>query len=84
MLEQAWPQLRAVSSEAAAVEIVVQINGKVRGKVSVASALRGNEDAVRAAILASDVGRRWITPDAVVAKCFLVANKNLINIVLQK
>ena len=84
MLQQQWPILRAANATADTVELVVQINGKMRGKVRVPAAATSDEAAARVAVLAADVGQRWIGSEARIAKLFLVGNKNLVNIVLTK
>ncbi len=56
--QQAWPSWDEAALRVETIEIAVQVNGKVRGKVRVAA--EAGEEAVRAAALADETVQRFI------------------------
>jgi leucyl-tRNA synthetase len=62
-----WPAFDASKLQAATFELVVQVNGKVRDKITVASDI--SEDEAKATVLASEKVQKWLegkTPKQVV------------------
>ncbi|HEX7062399.1 MAG TPA: leucine--tRNA ligase [Woeseiaceae bacterium] len=78
-VDQRWPVADAAALEEATIEIVVQVNGKLRGRIQVAA------DADAAAIsekaLADDNVRRFVA-DRVVRKKIVVPERRLVNLVV--
>jgi leucyl-tRNA synthetase len=80
VLEQPWPAFRKDSLETDEVLVVVQVNGKLRAKFSVAADT--DESAIKEAALADDKIARYIL-DQPVKKIILVNKKQiLVNIVV--
>ena len=77
ILAGGWPAVDAAALRRDDIEYVVQVNGKVRGKVQVPA--DAGRDAIEAAALANDNVRRFIGEGAV-RKVVVVPNK-LINVV---
>jgi leucyl-tRNA synthetase len=79
VLDAAWPQPDAVALVQDTVELVVQVNGKVRGKVLVAA--DAAKDVIEAAALADEnVGR--FTEGKMVVKVIVVPGR-LVNVVVK-
>lgn len=78
LLEQAWPQVDASALDVDEVEMVIQVNGKLRGKIMVAKALSKPE--IEALAMQSPNVQKFIDGQAV-KKLVVVPNK-LINIVV--
>jgi leucyl-tRNA synthetase len=78
VIDQPWPQPDPVALVAETREIVVQVNGKVRGRVSVAAT--ATEDDVRAAALADDNVQRFVGGQSV--KKVIVVPGRLVNVVV--
>jgi len=78
VIDQPWPQPDPSALVADTREIVVQVNGKVRGRVTVAAA--ASEADVRAAALADGNVRRFVA-DQPVRKVIVVPGK-LVNVVV--
>jgi leucyl-tRNA synthetase len=78
ILAGGWPAVDAAALRRDAIEYVVQVNGKVRGKVQVPA--DAGRDAIEAAALANDNVRRFIG-DGAVRKVVVVPNK-LVNVVV--
>jgi leucyl-tRNA synthetase len=76
--QQAWPHLDAAATKADSLTIVVQVNGKLRDRVTVDA--DASEESVTAAALASDGALRYINGGAP-QKVIYVKGK-LVNIVL--
>ena len=64
VLAQTWPKALPVSEALQTATIVVQVNGKVRGKVTLSADQAVDAAAVRAAVLAADFGQRHVGQDA--------------------
>ena len=79
ILETSWPKVNAKALISNEVELIVQVNGKLRGKISVAVDL-GN-DSVEKLALADDNVKRHVE-DKTIRKVIVVPNK-LINIVVE-
>jgi leucyl-tRNA synthetase len=77
ILRSAWPEVAESALKQDSIEYVVQVNGKVRGKVQVPA--DADQAAVEAAALANDNVQRFID-GATVRKVIVVPNK-LINVV---
>ena len=78
IIDESWPQPDPAALLAATVEIVVQVNGKLRGRVTVAT--DASEADVRAAALADENVQRFVA-DKPVRKAIVVAGK-LVNVVV--
>jgi len=78
VFEAGWPAVDESALERAAVTVVVQVNGKVRGRVEVAPG--SNQESVQAAAMADDNVARHVQ-DKTVRKVILVPDK-LLNIVV--
>jgi leucyl-tRNA synthetase len=78
LIDEPWPAVDAEALQSATVEMVVQVNGKLRGRVIVA--VNANESAVRDAALADANVRKFIG-SASVRKVIVVPGK-LVNIVV--
>ncbi|MGE0114158.1 MAG: leucine--tRNA ligase [Steroidobacteraceae bacterium] len=78
IIDQPWPRPDAAALEQDTLEIVVQVNGKLRGRVVIAA--RATEEEARAAALADDNVSRWVA-DKPVRKFIYVPGK-LINVVI--
>ena len=78
IIDESWPQPDPAALLAATVEIVVQVNGKLRGRVTVAT--DASEADVRAAALADENVQRFVA-DKPVRKVIVVAGK-LVNVVV--
>jgi leucyl-tRNA synthetase len=78
LIDEPWPAVDAEALTQATQEIVVQVNGKLRGRIVVP--VGAAEDAVRAAALADANVQRFIA-GATVRKVIVVPGK-LVNIVV--
>jgi leucyl-tRNA synthetase len=77
LIDEPWPEADAEALRSSVVQMVVQVNGKLRGHISVA--VDADESAVRAAALAEPNVRKFIGA-APVRKVIIVPGK-LVNIV---
>jgi leucyl-tRNA synthetase len=78
IIDEPWPKSDSSALEQDTLEIVVQVNGKLRGRVIIAA--KASEEAARQAALADDNVKRWVE-DKPVRKFVYVPGK-LINIVI--
>ena len=78
MHQQSWPQVDAAAAKEDVIEIPVQINGKVRDRITVPA--EAGEEAIRAAALASQVVQKYL--DGKAPKKVIVAQKRLVSIVV--
>jgi leucyl-tRNA synthetase len=78
LLDERWPAADAAALAQATHEIVVQVNGKLRGRISVA--VNADEAAVRAAALADERVRKFLA-DKPVRRVIVVPGK-LVNVVV--
>ena len=78
LLEQAWPQVDASALDVDEVEMVIQVNGKLRGKIMVAKALSKPE--IEALAMQSPNVQKFI--DGQTVKKLVVVPNKLINIVV--
>ncbi|MFA6052696.1 MAG: leucine--tRNA ligase [Methylobacter sp.] len=78
VVSEAWPQVDVTALEQDTVELVIQVNGKLRSKISVSITASKNE--VEAMALNDESVKRFIE-DKPVRKVILVPNK-LVNIVV--
>lgn len=78
IIDASWPVVDKSALEKDAFEIVVQINGKLRAKVSVAA--NADENAVKEVVLQDENVKRFLA-DSVVKK-IIVVPKKLVNIVV--
>jgi leucyl-tRNA synthetase len=78
VINESWPEVDTSALQQDTLEIVVQVNGKLRGRVLIAA--QASEDQARAAALADDNVKRWVE-DKPVRKFIYVPGK-LINVVV--
>ena len=78
LIEEAWPQVDAAALQTSTVEMVVQVNGKLRGHISVS--VDAGEATVREAALGDSNVQKFIA-GAAVRKVIIVPRK-LVNIVV--
>ena len=76
VLQAAWPEVDPAALERDVIELVVQVNGKVRGRVTVAAS--AEEDEVRETAMADPQVARWLQ-GATVRKVIVVPGR-LVNI----
>jgi leucyl-tRNA synthetase len=78
LIDESWPSVDAAALEQATREIVVQVNGKLRGRIAVAA--EADEATVRAAALADPNVQKFLGA-AAIRKLIIVPGK-LVNIVI--
>jgi leucyl-tRNA synthetase len=78
VIDQPWPAVDATALVQDTLEIVVQVNGKLRGRVSIAA--KASEDEARAAALADENVARWVENKPI--RKFVYVPGKLINIVV--
>jgi len=78
LLESSWPEIDDQALKTETLQMVVQVNGKLRGKIEVP--VDASEDAIRESALA-DAKVAQHVGDAPIRKCFVVPGR-LINIVV--
>jgi len=78
IIDEPWPHVDAAALQQDTLEIVVQVNGKLRGRVSIAA--QASEAEARAAAMADANVQRWVEGKTV-RKLIYVPGK-LINIVV--
>ena len=78
VIDQSWPEVDASALQQDTLEIVVQVNGKLRGRVVISA--QATEDQARSIALADDNVKRWVE-DKPVRKFIYVPGK-LINVVV--
>ena len=78
LIDVPWPQVDKSALEADELEIVVQVNGKVRGRISVAAG--ADNDSVAALALADENVQRFVA-DQAIRKTIVVPGR-LVNIVV--
>jgi leucyl-tRNA synthetase len=77
LIDEAWPAVDAAALEQASIEIVVQVNGRLRSRISVAT--DADEAAVRAAALADPNVQKFVGPGGV--RKVIVVRGKLVNVV---
>jgi leucyl-tRNA synthetase len=78
IIDRRWPEPDAAALVQDSLEIVLQVNGKLRGRITVPA--DATEDAVRTAALADANVRKW-TEGKTIRKVIVVAGK-LVNVVV--
>ena len=76
--KESWPVFHAALIEEKEFELIIQINGKIRDKVTAPMGIDQKEAEKRA--LASDATKKWLQ-DAIVKKVIFVPNR-LINFIV--
>jgi leucyl-tRNA synthetase len=76
--QQPWPQVDEEAAREDSIEIPVQINGKLRDRISVPA--EATEDEIRTAVLASATVQKYL--EGKEPRKVIVANKRLVNVVL--
>jgi leucyl-tRNA synthetase len=78
LIDETWPQVDAAALEQSMVEIVVQVNGKLRSRIAVAAG--ADDESVRGAALADAHVQKFVA-GAAVRKVIVVPGK-LVNVVV--
>jgi leucyl-tRNA synthetase len=78
VMDERWPQVDEAALVEESVEIVVQVNGKLRGRISVSP--QTDQDGVKAAALADENVRKFVGAAAV--KKVIVIPGKLVNVVV--
>ncbi|HEY5730213.1 MAG TPA: leucine--tRNA ligase, partial [Anaerolineales bacterium] len=76
--QQMWPQVDEAAAKEDEIELPVQINGKVRDRITVPA--EANEDEIKSAALASETVQKYL--EGKEPKKVIVANKRLVSIVI--
>ena len=76
--QQSWPKVDQAAAMEDVIEIPVQVNGKLRDRVTVPA--DASEEAIKAAALASEVVRKYM--EGKEPRKIIVAQKRLVNIVV--
>jgi leucyl-tRNA synthetase len=81
ILDAPWPKVDAAALEQDEVEIVLQVNGKTRGKVLVPTPALYDEEQLRRVLRDSAEFMRYVG-SAVVKRLIVVAERRLVNVVV--
>ena len=76
--QQSWPKVDEAAAKEDVIEIPVQVNGKVRDRITIPAEASGDE--IRSAALASEAVQRYL--EGKEPKKVIVANKRLVSIVV--
>jgi leucyl-tRNA synthetase len=76
--QQRWPEVDETAAKEDSIELPVQINGKVRDRITVPAAADENE--IKSAALSSEIVQRYL--EGKEPKKIIVANKRLVSIVI--
>jgi leucyl-tRNA synthetase len=76
--QQPWPRIDEAAAKEDTIEIPVQINGKVRDRITVAA--DASEDDIKSTALASEVVKKYL--EGKEPKKVIVAHKRLVSIVM--
>jgi leucyl-tRNA synthetase len=76
--QQAWPIVDEVATKEDVIEIPVQVNGKVRAHLTVAS--EASEDEIKSAALASEAVQKYL--EGKEPKKVIVAQRRLVSVVV--
>ena len=76
--QQAWPKMDAAAAKEDIIEIPVQVNGKLRDRVTVPA--DATEDQIRSAALASEIVKKYLEGRA--PRKVIVAQKRLVSVVV--
>ena len=76
--QQQWPRVDEAAAKEDTIELPVQINGKVRGRITVAA--DASEEEIQSAALASEAVKKYL--EGKEPKKIIVANKRLVSLVI--
>ena len=76
--QQEWPKVDEAAAKEDVIEIPVQVNGKVRDRITVPA--DASEDEIKSSALASDVVKKHL--EGKEPKKVIIANKRLVNVVV--
>jgi len=76
--QQAWPQVDEAATKEDSIELPVQVNGKVRDRITVPA--EASEEEIKSAALASETIQKFL--EGKEPKKVIVANKRLVSIVV--
>ena len=78
LIDQSWPNADEVAMTQDQVTLIVQVNGKLRGQISVAS--DATKEAIEQAALTNENAQKFISGQSI--KKVIVVPKRLVNIVI--
>jgi leucyl-tRNA synthetase len=78
-VDERWPEADPAALVEDVVEIVVQVNGKLRGRISVAAG--ADKEAISALALADENVRRFVA-DKNIRKTIVLPERRLVNVVV--
>ena len=76
--QQSWPKVDEAAAKEDVIEIPVQVNGKVRDRITIPA--EASEDEIRSAALASEIIQKHL--EGREPKKVIVANKRLVSVVI--
>ena len=76
--QQSWPKVDDLAAKEDVVEIPVQVNGKVRDRITISA--EASDDEIRSAALASEIIQKHL--EGREPKKVIVANKRLVSVVI--
>jgi leucyl-tRNA synthetase len=79
-VDEPWPPVDASALTQDSVEFVVQVNGKLRGRVNVASG--AEESVIREAALADEHVMKFVGSRAAVKRVIVVPGRQIVNVVV--
>jgi leucyl-tRNA synthetase len=78
LIDRAWPKADPAALVKDVLEVVIQVNGKLRGRVSVAA--DSSEEAIREAALADPNVQKWVEGKPI--RKVIVVKGKLVNVVM--
>ncbi len=82
MVDEPWPAVDESALMQDSVEFVVQVNGKLRGRVRVPAG--ADEAAIREAALADEHVMKFVGGKAAVKRVIVVPGRQIVNVVVQR
>eukprot|EP00052_Salpingoeca_macrocollata_P009498 m.74832 g.74832 ORF g.74832 m.74832 type:complete len:249 (-) comp17131_c0_seq2:226-972(-) len=82
ILMQSWPAVDEDALCADTFEIGLQVDGKHRGSIPLPSRLRGHPRDIEVAVLATDLGRKWVPDPTKITKVVIPPKGHIVSIVL--
>eukprot|EP00056_Hartaetosiga_gracilis_P018385 m.10792 g.10792 ORF g.10792 m.10792 type:complete len:873 (-) comp6701_c0_seq1:83-2701(-) len=82
VLSQQWPKVDQEALVDDVVSVVVQVGGKTRGEVVLSSSQAEDEECLRDAVLASDIGKKWIGSNDNISKFIVPKGQNIVSVVV--
>ena len=82
VIDEPWPAVDASALTQDSVEFVVQVNGKLRGRVRVVAG--ADEAAIREAALADEHVMKFVGSGAAVKRVIVVPGRQIVNVVVER